>query len=231
MLGKIRAILRHRNFRLFKRPYELNIVGIRSTSVRSNSFDDEIHVFYKTEGINWNYHIYKVTTDPGTYWLRNPIQPQGTAILSQGQYLNAYQIGLHRGQYTALVQRKPVTILRDYDRNATLDFINGRKDTGLFGINIHRAMAQGTTKVIDKFSAGCQVFENVSDFTEFLKLSERHRKLYGNQFTYTLIDLRAVKREGRRQFAVSAFLGLSVIGYFFEELKQFITNQFKQQEL
>src|ERR1051326_885894 len=113
MLGKIKAILRHRGFRMYKRPYELNIVGIRSTSVRSNSFDDEVHVFFKTGVMDWHYHIYKVTTDPGTYWLRNPIESQGTAILAQGQYINAYQIGLHRGQYPALVQRKPVTILRD----------------------------------------------------------------------------------------------------------------------
>lgn len=226
-MGKIRAILRQRSFRLYKRPYELNIVGIRSTSVRSNSFDDEIHVFYKTAGINWHYHIYKVTTDPGTFWLRNPMQEQGTAILAQGQYVNAYELGLHRGQYLALVQRKPVTIIRDYDRDATLDFLNGTKSTGLFGINIHRALSTGTTKYIEKFSAGCQVFENAGDFAEFILLCERHRKLYGNQFTYTLIDFRAVQRVTRKRFAVTTALGLSLIGYFFEELKTLITNQFK----
>jgi hypothetical protein len=36
------------------------------------------------------------------------------------------------------VQSKPITVLRDYDRNAILDFWNGKPETGMFGINIHR---------------------------------------------------------------------------------------------
>jgi hypothetical protein len=227
VLGKIKSILRQNGFRLFTRPYELNIVGIRSASVIPNRFDDEIHVFYKTAGAVWHYHIYKVTTDPGTFWLRNPLLPQGTAILAQGQYVNAYEIGLHRGQYPALVQRKPVAVLRDYDRDATLDFFNGIKRNEFAGINIHRASSQGTTKFIDKYSAGCQVFENAGDFSEFMQFCERHRKLYGNMFTYTLIDFRAVRRETRKRFAIGTGIALSVLGYFFEELKTFITNQFK----
>ncbi len=33
----------------------------------------------------------------------------GTAMLKEGQYIDAYKQGLHKGQYTALVQDKPVT--------------------------------------------------------------------------------------------------------------------------
>ena len=98
--------------------------------------------------------MYKATTDPGTFLLRNPMQEQGTAILAQGQYVNAYELGLHRGQYEALVQQKPLTIIRDYDRDAKLDFSNGTKTTGYYGINIHRANRTGTTKTVDKNSAG-----------------------------------------------------------------------------
>ena len=118
VLGKLRAILRHKKYQLFTRPYELNIVGMRGNSTEPNRFDDEIHVFYKVSPLKWNYHVYKATTDPGTFWLRNPMQEQGTAILAQGQYVNAYALGLHRGQYEALVQQKPLTIIRDYDRDA-----------------------------------------------------------------------------------------------------------------
>lgn len=101
-------------------PYELNIVGIRSRNVLPDRFDDEIHVFYKAKPFLWDYHIFRATTDPGTFWLKNPMYPKGTAILAQGQYRDAYQIGLHQGKYKALVQVKPVKILRDYDRDAKL---------------------------------------------------------------------------------------------------------------
>jgi hypothetical protein len=203
LLDKLQAILKHKDYVIYSRPYELNIVGIRGDSVIPNHFDDEIHVFYKTNPHNWHYHVYKVTTDPGTFWLKNPEQPQGTAILAQGQYKDAYTMGLHQGKYKALVQHKPVTVIRDYDRDATLDFLNGTESTGLFGINIHRANSSGTTKYVDKYSAGCQVFENSSSFNEFISLCEHHLKLYGNVFTYTLIDFRAVKRETYRRIALT----------------------------
>ncbi|MGQ0829340.1 MAG: hypothetical protein ACT4ON_13210 [Bacteroidota bacterium] len=214
VLGKLRAILRSKGFKLFTRPFELNIVGLRSESVIPNRFDDEIHVFYKVSALKWNYHVYKATTDPGTFWLKNPIQAQGTAILSEGQFRDAYALGLHREQYQALVQQKPVTILRDYDRDAKLDFLNGNKSTGFFGINIHRASSKGKTKLVDKYSAGCQVFENAKAFDEFLLLCKRHHKLYGNKFTYSLIDFRAVKRETFRRIALGAgIIGLIAAGY------------------
>jgi hypothetical protein len=213
-MEKIRAIIKHKGYRLYTRPYELNIVGLRSKSTVPNRFDDEIHVFYKTHAYHWEYHVFKATTDPGTFWLRNPIQPQGTAILADGQYEDAYELGLHKGEYLALVQRKPVTIFRDYNRDAVLDFLNGKKYTGYFGIDIHRANKTGDTKTVDKNSAGCQVFENAEEFYFFLTLCEKHRKLYGNSFTYSLIDFRAVRRENfRRVFIGSGITTLLGIGY------------------
>lgn len=215
LLDKLKAILRHKDYTIYSRPFELNIIGIRGDSVIPYRFDDEIHVFYRTDTGGWHYHVYKATTDPGTFWLKNPSQPQGTAILAQGQYTNAYVLGMHRGKYKALVQRKPVNIIRDYDRDATLDFLNGTISTGLFGIDIHRAGAIGTTKYVDKYSAGCQVFESSVSFNEFIALCEHHKKLYGNLFTYTLIDFRAVKRETYRRIALTTgaigMLGIGVL--------------------
>lgn len=194
MLSRIKAILRQSGYVLNTKPYQLNIVGLRNKSTNSNRFDDEIHVFFTKPDGRWDYHIYPATTDPGTFWLNNPSFEQGTAILAQGQYKNAYAIGKHKGLYTALVQILPVTVIRDYDRDAVLDFYNGSKQTGNFGINIHRAESFGETKFINKYSAGCQVFQNAADFDKFIALCEMHKKLYGNKFTYTLIDLRALNR-------------------------------------
>jgi hypothetical protein len=141
--------------------------------------------------------------------------PQGTLILAQGQYKNAYAIGLHKGQYTALVQVGPVSYYRDYNRDNTLDFNNGKRYTGDAGVNIHRASINGTTKYIDEYSAGCQVFENAEDFDLFMKLCARHAQLYGNRFTYTLIDFRAMRRETYKRIALAASaVSAAFLGYY-----------------
>ena len=218
MLSRIKAILKSYGYVLNTNPYQLNIVGLRSKSTESNRFDDEIHVFYKKPDGGWNYHIYPATTDPGTFWLNNPSYPQGTAILAQGQYRDAYGVGLHKSTYEALVQAKPVTVIRDYDRDAVLDFSNGEKQTGYFGINIHRAESSGTTQFINKYSAGCQVFQNADDFKEFIALCEQHRKLYGNTFTYTLIDFRAINRITlKRIVTASTMIAALILGWVIKQ--------------
>lgn len=64
----------------------------------------------------------------------------GIASLVPGFY-PAYHLGLHRGQYQALIQRKAtVTVRRD----------GGVTETGWFGINIHRGSNNSTS------SEGCQ---------------------------------------------------------------------------
>ncbi len=217
-LQKMKAILRHKGYQSFSRPYELNIVGLRSKSVVPNRFDDEIHVFYKVSTLNWHYHVFKATTDPGTFWLNQPMQPQGTAILAEGQNLNSYELGLHQGKYLALVQRKPITIIRDYNRDAILDFNNGNKSSGQFGINIHRANVQGTTKSVDRNSAGCQVFEKAKDFELFISLCQKHKQLYGNHFTYSLVDFRAVQRQNLR-YVLSGVGALGLVGLSYMAVK------------
>jgi hypothetical protein len=194
MLSRIKEFLKELGFTLYSKPYQLNIVGLRSKNVDSNRFDDEVHVFYMKEDGKWNYHIFPATTDPGTFWLNNPLYPQGTAILAQGQNKDAYAIGLHNGKYEALVQVKPVTVIRDYDRDALLDFDNGVRESGIFGINIHRAESSGSTAFVDKYSAGCQVFKDADDFYAFMQLCTLHAKRYGNSFSYTLIDFRSLRR-------------------------------------
>lgn len=186
MLEILKQCLLQKGYRVFARPYELNIVGIRSGTNIPDAFDDTIHVFYN-DGNNRPYYNYPATTDPGMQYLKQPVNNAGTAILKPGQYYNCYAIGLHRGLYTALVQKAPVTVIRDFNKDGKLDFLSGKEETGMFGINIHRAQQSGVTKYVAGHSAGCQVFANVSDFNAFMALCNRHKILYGNKFTYTLL--------------------------------------------
>jgi hypothetical protein len=59
-------------------------------------------------------------------------------------------------------------------------------EEGKFGINIHKA--GNMSSVVNKWSAGCQVFKNASDFEEFMDIVRHARDNWGNSFTYTLLE-------------------------------------------
>lgn len=187
MLQSIINTLTRKGYIIHTRPFELNIVGVRSNNATPNQFDDAIHVFYKRQDGERIINTFPATTDPGTFWLKTLMNPAGTAILKPGQYQHSHRVGVHRGKYQALVQQNPVTVLRDTNKDQHLDFESSREQTGIFGINIHRASVKGITKYVDKHSAGCQVLADVNDFNLLMQLAERHKQLYGNRFTYTLL--------------------------------------------
>ena len=209
--------MRSKNYAINEKPYELNIVGVRNAQSQPNKFDDSIFVFYKDDKNNWVEKEYPATTDTGMFYLLNPISDLGAAMLKEGQYLNAYKQGLHKGQYLALVQDKPVTTYRDYDRDAVFDVFT-KETTGMYGINIHKAGAN--SQDVNNWSAGCQVFQKSADFDEFMDMTTKHRNLYSNSFTYTLIDERAIMRRKRR-IALFLTLGVSFIGSTILLIKKF----------
>lgn len=188
--------MRRKGYAFFEtdtKPYNLNIVGIRTNTTEPNRFDDRIVVIWKYEN-QWTCRVYKATTDPGLYYLQHPLNQAGTAILKEGQYRSTYRLGTHRG-YKALQQNRPLTVIRDFDRDDRLTFSGGREQTGMFGINIHRAGRSAESTLVNRWSAGCQVFANPHDFRDFIKLCGQAVNEWGNSFTYTLLhenDLEAV---------------------------------------
>lgn len=168
-----------------RKGHDLNIVGIRSKDMSSNQFNDWITVFYLYK--TWNFFSFPGTTDPGTFYRQNPINVKGTALLKPGQYCGAYKIGHHRG-YKALQQKRSMTVYRDANRDTVLDTTGVKEDIGMFGINIHHANAFRPSMSVDKWSAGCQVFQDPDHFAFFMTLCERAREKFGNSFTYTLLQ-------------------------------------------
>ena len=200
--------MRSKDYVIYDKPYQLNIVGVRNAQSQSNKFDDSVFVFYKDDNNNFVEKEYPATTDTGMFYLLNPMSNLGAAMLKEGQYVDSYIQGLHKGQYLALVQNKPVTTYRDYDRNAVFDIFT-KETTGNYGINIHKAGAN--SQDVDNWSAGCQVFQKSDDFNDFMDKTTKHRNLYGNSYTYTLIDERAIMRRKRR-IALFFTFGISLIG-------------------
>ena len=174
--------------------YHLNLFGIRSTDTKPNSFDDIMGVAYTVDGL-WKVEVWPATTDPGTYYLENPSNVNGTAILCPGQY-HAWKIDLHAGKYEALCQRAAsVTVWRDNNRDDILDHPVGSEASGYYGINLHRSslytdtVEEAETASVGKWSAGCQVHARIDAFDEMMKLAHMQEDTLGiDVFTYTLMD-------------------------------------------
>lgn len=170
-----------------KKPYNLNIVGVRTMENVVNTFNDWIYLFWKYKG-QWSSLGFECTTDPGLYWLKTPGNPLGAAILKEGQYRGMWELGKHQGKYDALVQRGACTVIRDYDRDEFLDYDSKREETGLFGINHHRANSKKESVQVNKWSAGCVVTANPFDFNIEMAIFKAARDNFGNKFSFTLLN-------------------------------------------
>lgn len=151
------------------------IVGVRSLADKANEYDDMIYLL-TVDG----FFKFKGSTNPGTYWLLNFMNPKGTAVLKPGQY--KYKFGTHKG-YEALNQAAPVTVYRDSDKD-TRSEETAVTETGYFAINIHRSNESVASKFINKWSAGCQIFSDPKDFELFLSELKKSNK---KEFLYSLV--------------------------------------------
>ena len=192
---QIRAIVIERGYKWFddheNKGYDVNIVGIRSNAPAiadkvTNVFDDYITISYKDSLGNWQFFCWNATTEPGKKGVTHYKNPKGVARLVPGQYRSTWKIDMHLGKYEALCQRLgEVTVWRDGNKDMIFDEV--KKDTGMFGINIHKAGQDSTW--VENWSEGCQVFKRVKDFETFMFICKKAAKIHGNHFTYTLLEL------------------------------------------
>lgn len=185
---KLEAVFAKKGYLFFKndtKDYNINIIGIRSDDMTPNVFNDLIVVCWKYNG-TWHIKKYDCTTDPGLYYLKNPMNVKGTAIMVPGQYKSVYAIGKHT-DYKALRQQKPIKYWRDANRDGKFD-MNGTVYEEIGYTNIHHASAYGKSAQVDKWSAGCQVIADIKDWKEFITICQNAANSFGNSFTYTLIE-------------------------------------------
>jgi hypothetical protein len=175
--------------------YDVNIVGVRNNTPSvakkvTNVFDDHITLTFKDEKGILQFYCWMATTDPGKKSVMEFHNKVGVARLVPNQYRGVWKIDLHQGKYEALCQRLGnVTVWRD--ANKDLIFEETKTDTGMFGINIHKAGQDSTW--VEGWSAGCNVFKRVKDFDVFMKICKKASKIHGNKFSYTLIESTDIK--------------------------------------
>lgn len=155
----IKNTILSKNYKFFTGAFDLNLVGIRSPARAANEWDDTFCVLYKDEEGREKIFISDYfTTDPGNYYLENPLKSSGCAILTPGQHRGVWIIGTHNGKYKALVQQgNVISVYRDNNKDTVLDLNPKTIEKDWFGINLHHG--SGSSK-IGKYSAGCQVFRD-----------------------------------------------------------------------
>lgn len=168
-------------------PFNINIFGIRM-EVDTNKFDDFVGIAFRDGDLEEIVYVWPATTDPGKYWLNHPMNTDGTFILVPGQYEGFWALGLHRGK-PAFVQIGKAKGYRDDDKDSEHDMDPETIVEGKFGINGHKSNPYSESYYIDKWSAGCQAWKKAEDHDEALEIAEKSSDIYGNKFTYTLLEV------------------------------------------
>ena len=180
---------------LSNKTYDVNIVGVRNNTPSvhkkvTNVFDDYITISYKNENGVWQFYCWMATVDPGKKSVLEFSGDKGVARLVPNQYRGVWKIDKHQGKYDALCQRLGnVAVWRD--SNKDLIFEEKIIDTGMFGINIHKAGQDSTW--VENWSAGCSVFKRVMDFDVFMSICKKAANIHGNIFSFTLIESTDIK--------------------------------------
>lgn len=169
--------------------FNLNFIAIRFGDASAESFDDWITCWYKRDG-QWHTHWWRATTDPGSYWMDNPMNVKGTAQVVPDQYRGLWKVGRHK-TYKAFEQAGQVKV---YRHQPGKERTSPPIDIGDFHINGHAADTDPWDTVdpnrtsVGRWSAGCQVWADSAGFREAIGLAEESiRRGYPNSFTYTLV--------------------------------------------
>ena len=203
----IKRVFSEKGYMFFngERPYNVNIIGIRTGYDYTNKFDDTLIVIFNDDNGDTLIKKYPITTDAGNYYVKNPIRSKGTAILVPNQYKGVWGISKHKGRYWALCQKmdKKFKVWRDNNKDMVIDCKPDTLQEGIYGINLHRSSKYNESNTIDRWSASCQVFKRKKDFDEAMAIFVKSYKMYGNSFTYTLLEQKDLINASEHQNIIS----------------------------
>lgn len=215
-IQKILDFMKSKNYTIYTRAYEVNIVGVRRQyqgNDYSDAFIDDLYVIYKDDKGNWQKGLYRISTIPGK-GIKDPAtgkylplkeweatgkgkdrklvqRTPNLGTLIEGQYKDLYVMGTHLEQ-RALKTAGKQSAYRDRDKGNPDKITYSTQDTGNLAMYIHAGyyypagQANGTK--VSNFSEGCQVFKDKNSLDHFFSILDKHiAKGYNKKFTYTLI--------------------------------------------
>ncbi len=174
---KVVRFMRQNDYFICRHPACCNIVYIEGMDIhgvpnadRPNEFNDLRLVFRLSEAGLPEIQAWEATTEPGNFWTQSPMNPAGAARIAFRQF-KSWAVGKHLANkasgHEALVQVKPVTVHRDFNKDHTRR--GDTLDRGIFGINQHWGYDAPVNDVQDT-SAGCLVGRTKEGHRAFMAL-------------------------------------------------------------
>jgi len=192
---QVKALYNSKNYVFRENEMSLNLGAIRNKNSQSDKFDDLGWCAWRENNVP-QIAFFWLTTDPGKYWLQNPMKDEGCAIMVPGQYKEVYGVGLHNGKYQCFKQLGNMSYVRDNNKDTILDFSLYRdpekRKKSLFWANIssnfHRASEFHNVPIIGRYSAACQVVQNPQTFKKLIELRDKSVLAGYTRFDYTLFE-------------------------------------------
>lgn len=192
-LAQIADVMRLNGMKVFTKPFDMTLGGVRTLDNKANSFNDWLFMLYHDESGKLCGIVEPGTTDAGLYYRNHPMNPGGTAIIASGfQTSGVYEYQNppvdckpgHKGQ-EAFRLVKPIAMRRDPDRDNYLE-----EDGELFyenaATNGHDMGDVGVK--VDTWSAGCwgSIRKTMDKFFALAKLQIKHG--HGSRFSYAMLN-------------------------------------------
>lgn len=159
---------------------DFNIVYIEGIDINGrlnsdapNQFNDVRAVFNKSKCLD----CWQATCEPGAWYTRSPMNPDGAFRIAFGHHAAAWEIGIHGNSdpHESLIQVGEVRGHRDYNQ----DFVRSgdQEVRGYYGINQHWGydMPPGD---IGQASAGCLVGRSRLGHQQFMQFCKNSGKRY-----------------------------------------------------
>ncbi|MDZ8237889.1 MAG: peptidoglycan-binding protein [Nostoc sp. ChiQUE01a] len=188
--SKIIKYMQAKNYQISTNPKEYNIVYLEGVNEdwtlnkdTPNQFNDRRIVIEVVDGIPKIVNHWQATTEPGSRYTYNPMNPGGAARIKFGQY-KAWSVGIHGNSepHEALIQVAPITVHRDFNKD--FQRVGDKLDTGLFLVNQHYGY-DAPVNDIKNASAGCLVGRRREGHKEFMAIIKQdHRYLANKNYVF-----------------------------------------------
>ncbi|MCF2151668.1 peptidoglycan-binding protein [Desmonostoc muscorum LEGE 12446] len=184
--SKIIKYMQAKNYEVFTNPKEYNIVYLEGVnedwtlnSDTPNQFNDRRIVIEVVDGIPKIVNHWQATTEPGSRYTYNPMNPGGAARIKFGQY-KSWSVGIHGNSepHEALIQVAPITVYRDFNKD--FQRTGDKVDTGLFLVNQHYGY-DAPANDIKNASAGCLVGRRREGHREFMAIIKQDPRYLANK--------------------------------------------------
>uniref|UniRef100_A0A8J6ZMB2 Peptidoglycan-binding protein n=1 Tax=Desmonostoc muscorum LEGE 12446 TaxID=1828758 RepID=A0A8J6ZMB2_DESMC len=184
--SKIIKYMQAKNYEVFTNPKEYNIVYLEGVnedwtlnSDTPNQFNDRRIVIEVVDGIPKIVNHWQATTEPGSRYTYNPMNPGGAARIKFGQY-KSWSVGIHGNSepHEALIQVAPITVYRDFNKD--FQRTGDKVDTGLFLVNQHYGY-DAPANDIKNASAGCLVGRRREGHRELMAIIKQDPRYLANK--------------------------------------------------